>query len=321
MRWTKAEMSIISQYTRTMKSVKALCSELDSAGFMRTYKSVTRKVESMGWSRPTDVADIGILPKILIFDIETTPMPVWVWDFGKQYVPHTNIVKDKSGKQKFWYVLSWAAKWLYDENVLSDVLTPEEAVARDDKRILDSVWKLIDEADIVVAHNGDRFDIRKLNARFILNDMNPPSPYKSIDTLKIARKEFAFSSNKQDFLTKTFGLSEKLKTEFQLWIDCMNGDKERLAEMLKYNKRDVIGLEQLYLKLRPYIKNHPNLGILMDSNVCPSCGSKNLKPSDATYFTSSNEFPVYRCGGCHSPFIRSKSSIGSSPTELRSIAR
>ena len=101
----------------------------------------------------------------------------------------------------------------------------------------------------------------------------------------------------------------------------MNGDKERLAEMLKYNKGDVVGLEQLYLKLRPYIKNHPNLGVLMDSNVCPSCGSKNIKSSDATYFTSSNEFPVYRCGGCHSPFIRSKSSISPNSTELRSIAR
>ena len=320
MKWTKAEMSIISQYTRTMKSVKDICYELDNAGFMRTYKSVTRKIESMGWTRPTNVTDLSVLPKILMFDIETTPMPVWVWSFGKQYVPHTNIVKDAEGTQRFWYVLSWAAKWLYDDNTMSDVLTPEEAVGRDDKRIIESIWKLLDEADIVVAHNGDRFDIRKLNARFILNGMNPPSPYKSIDTLKIARKEFAFSSNKQDFLTKSFGVSEKLKTEFQLWIDCMDGNKERLAEMLKYNKRDVIGLEQVYLRLRPYIKNHPNLGILMDDNVCPSCGSKHLKVSDATYFTSSNEFPVYRCGGCHSPFIRSKTSISSNASELRSVA-
>jgi len=320
MKWTKAEISILSQYTRTVKSIKDICFELDNAGFMRTYKSVTRKIESMGWTRPTDLTDITVLPKILMFDIETTPMPVWVWSFGKQYVPHTNILKDNDGLQRFWYVLSWAAKWLYDDNTISDVLTPEEAVGRDDKRIMESIWKLLDEADIVVAHNGDRFDIRKLNARFILNGMNPPSPYKSIDTLKIARKEFAFSSNKQDFLTKTFGVSEKLKTEFQLWIDCMDGNKERLAEMLKYNKRDVIGLEQVYLKLRPYIRNHPNLGILMDDNVCPSCGSKNLKAANATYFTSSNEYPVFRCGGCHSPFIRSKTSLSSNATELRSIA-
>jgi len=194
-------------------------------------------------------------------------------------------------------------------------------LARDDSRVIKSIWELLDKADIVIAHNGDRFDIRKLNARFILNSMSPPSPYKSIDTLKIARKEFAFSSNKQDFLTKTFGLSEKLKTDFQLWLDCMNGDKEALGNMLSYNERDVVGLEQVYLKLRPYIKNHPNLGVLMDGNVCPSCGSKNLEPSDATYFTSSNEFPVYRCKSCHSPFIRSKTRISTDNTELRSVAR
>ena len=321
MKWTKAEIEILNQYTRTMKSVRDICSELDNAGFMRTYKSVTRKIESMGWTRPTDLSDLTVLPKILLFDIETTPMPVWVWDFGKQYVPPTNLVKDNDGNQKVWYVLSWAAKWLYDDNVISDIVSPEEAVSRDDSRVLSSIWKLLDEADIVIAHNGDRFDLRKLNARFILNDMAPPSPYKSIDTLKIARKEFAFSSNKQDFLTITFGLAEKLKTDFQLWLDCMNGNKEALGNMLNYNERDVVGLEQVYLKLRPYIKNHPNLGVLMDDNVCPTCGSKNIKASNATYFTSSNEFPVYRCGGCNSPFIRSKTSLGTNKTELRSVAR
>ena len=321
MKWTRAEIEILSQYTRTMKSVRDIYDDIIRAGFVRTYKSITRKIESMGWTRPTDLSDLTNLPKILLFDIETTPMPVWVWDFGKQYVPPTNLVRDDEGKQKVWYVLSWAAKWLYDENVLSDVVTPEEAVTRDDSRVLSSIWKLLDEADIVIAHNGDRFDLRKLNARFILNDMVPPSPYKSIDTLKIARKEFAFSSNKQDFLTKTFGLAEKLDTNFQLWVDCMSGDKDALGNMLRYNERDVIGLEQVYLKLRPYIKNHPNLGVLMDENVCPSCGSKNIQASDATYFTSSNEFPVYRCGSCKTPYIRSKTSIGANKTELRSVAR
>ena len=101
----------------------------------------------------------------------------------------------------------------------------------------------------------------------------------------------------------------------------MNGNKEALGNMLNYNERDVVGLEQVYLKLRPYIKNHPNLGVLMDDNVCPTCGSKNIKASNATYFTSSNEFPVYRCGGCNSPFIRSKTSLGTNKTELRSVAR
>ncbi len=321
MKWTKDEVEILSQYRRTMKSVQNICYDLDNAGFMRTYKAVTRKIESMGWKRPTDVTDLETLPRILLFDIETTPMPVWVWDFGKQYVPHTNLVRDDDGEQRAWYILSWAAKWLYDDSVSSDILTPKEARSRDDSRILKSVWEMLDLADIVIAHNGDRFDIRKLNARFISNDMLPPSPYKSIDTLKIARREFAFSSNKQDYLTKHFGLAEKLDTDFQLWVDCMNGDKEQLARMMDYNRRDVVGLEQVYLKLRPYIKNHPNVGVIMDSDVCPSCGSTSLVPSHATYFTSANEFISYRCNGCGTPYIRDKSKINVYGTDFRSIAK
>jgi hypothetical protein len=321
MKWSKEEIEILAQYKRTLKSIDNICYDLDNDGFMRTHKAVTRKIESMGWTRPTDVKDLSVLPKILLFDIETAPMPVWVWSFGKQYVPYTNLVKDESGEPREWYILSWAAKWLYDEEVMSDILTPEEAMGRSDARILKSVWELLDEADIVIAHNGDRFDIRKLNARFILNDMLPPSAYKSIDTLKVSRREFAFSSNKQDFLTKQFGVSEKLSTDFKLWLDCMNGDKEQLARMLKYNKRDVVGLEQVYLKLRPYIKNHPNIGVIMDSDTCPSCGSDKLESTNATYFTSSNEFLTYRCCNCGTPYIRDKSSISVKGTGLRSVAK
>ena len=144
------------------------------------------------------------LPKILLFDIETALMEVYVWGLYKQRIPHTNIIKDKDGNEKSWFVLSWAAKWLFDDNVQSDIVTPSESKSRNDKRILKSIWKLLDEAEIVIGHNLDRFDIRKLNARFIDHDNNPPSPFRSIDTLKVARKEFAFVSYKQDFLTKHF---------------------------------------------------------------------------------------------------------------------
>ena len=82
--------------------------------------------------------------------------------------------------------------------VVSDIVTPEETKTRDDKRVLQSIWKLLDEADIVIGHNGDRFDLRKLNARFIDNDINPPSPFRTIDTLKVARREFAFVSYTKD---------------------------------------------------------------------------------------------------------------------------
>jgi|TARA_R110001592_G_scaffold105134_4_gene295712 DNA polymerase elongation subunit (family B) len=261
------------------------------------------------------------LPKILLFDIETSPMEVYVWGLYKQFISHNNIIKDKNGNEKSWYVLSWAAKWLYDDDVMSDIVTPEETKERNDKRVLKSIWKLFDEADIVIAHNGDRFDIRKLNARFIEHEMNPPTPYKSIDTLKIARKEFAFVSYKQDYLTKHFKLNQKLSTEFQLWVDCINGNQERLDEMVEYNRHDVMGLEQVYLKLRPYIKNHPNLGVLMDMDVCPSCGCEFIDQTEANYFTGASRFTVYRCQGCKTPYIRHKQNSNYVKTNLRSVSK
>ena len=261
------------------------------------------------------------LPKILLFDIETALMEVYVWGLYKQRIPHTNIIKDKDGSEKSWFVLSWAAKWLFDDNVQSDIVTPSESKSRNDKRILKSIWKLLDEAEIVIGHNLDRFDIRKLNARFIDNDINPPSPFRSIDTLKVARKEFAFVSYKQDFLTKHFELENKLKTEFQLWVDCMQGDQARLDEMAKYNRHDVMGLEQVYLKLRPYIKNHPNLGVLVDMDVCPTCGCEYLDETDSVYFTTANKFPVYRCQGCKTPYIRGKKNVNQDDTNMRSVAK
>jgi DNA polymerase elongation subunit (family B) len=259
------------------------------------------------------------LPRILLFDIETAPMEVYVWGLYKQRIPHTNIIKDENGREKSWFVLSWAAKWLFDTRVQSDTVTPDEAVNRDDSRILKSIWTLLDQADIVIAHNGDRFDIRKLNARFIDNEMNPPSPYRSIDTLKVARKEFAFVSYKQDFLTKHFKLPQKLDTEFQLWIDCIHGDDSALKRMARYNRHDVMGLEAVYLKLRPFMKNHPNLGILMDADVCPNCGCSHMEETDSVYLTSAGKYPVFRCSGCKTPYIRKKRGIYS--TQYRSVAR
>tara|TARA_R100000306_G_scaffold52459_1_gene49307 strand:+ start:44 stop:937 length:894 start_codon:yes stop_codon:yes gene_type:complete len=254
------------------------------------------------------------LPKILLLDIETSLMKVYVWGLYKQRIPHQNIISD-------WYVLSWSAKWLYDDVVQSDVVTPEEAVIGEDKRVLNSIWKLLDEADIVIAHNGDRFDLRKLNWRFINKGIKPPTSSTTIDTLKVTRREFASPSYKLDFLTHNFKLQTKIKTSFQLWVDCMAGDKESLDKMVDYNMRDVDALEELYLRVRPYIKNHPNIGVLMDDDICPTCGSKHLQETNSVYLTSANKFPVYRCEKCETPYIRGKRNIGDYKTQMRSVSK
>ena len=309
MKWSKQEVKIVKQYENTIKSMSDIHNDLIAHGYDRTFKAVTRKIESMRLNKPFKKMNIANLPKILILDIETTPIAVWTWSLGNHYINPVNIIKDGNGKSIDWYVLSWSAKWWYDDKVMSDVVTPKEAKDRDDKRIMESVWKLLDEADIIIAHNGDRFDLRKLKARFIANAMIPPMPYKTIDTLKVARKEFAFSSNKQDYITKFLGLEEKLNTEFQLWVDCMNGDSAALKRMERYNRTDVVGLEEMYIKLRPYMKNHPNIAVMMDENVCSVCGGDSLTDTGKYYHTGASKYELFYCEGCMSPHIRGKNNM------------
>ena len=264
------------------------------------------------FTAPIDYTEYGF-PKILLFDVETSFYHFVGWGTYKQYIQHYQITKHQ-------YIISWAAKWLYDENVQSDVVTPKESKNRDDKRILKSIWKLLDEADIVIGHNGDRFDLRKLRWRFISEDMQPPSPFRVIDTLKIARREFFAPSYKQDFLTKYFHLQNKLETNFQLWKDCEAGISEKLEEMVEYNRHDVMGLEELYLKIRPYIHNHPNLGVLMDKDVCSTCGADDIIETNSEYITSANKCPVYRCNSCKTPYIRHKKNSNEDGTNIRSVS-
>ena len=232
------------------------------------------------------------MPRILVLDIETAPIKAYVWRLWKQDVYIDQIISD-------WFCLSWSAKFLDSDEVLSARLYGEEVLDECDFRIIKQLWNLLDEADIVIAHNGNSFDIPKIKARFAINGLPPTSFYQQIDTKVIAAKEFGFTSNKLDFLAQSFGLSKKLHTEFDLWARCMKGEDEALIEMETYNRHDVEVLESVYYKLRPYIKNHPNVTLYDDdaADRCPTCGGKHLTPNKF-YFTSVGKFQVYKCEDC-----------------------
>ena len=230
-----------------------------------------------------------ILPKILLFDIETAPMEVYVWNCQEQRIHISQIIKD-------WFILSWSAKWLFEPEIIHDTITPKEIKTGNDKRIVKHLWKMLDTADVILAHNLISFDRKKANTRFLKYGLGHPAPYQTIDTLQVARKEFKVSSNKLDYLCRFLGLDVKIHTGFDLWKDCLKGDKEALARMDKYCQNDVKILEELYLKLRPYIHSHPNVGLYMETDrpVCPNCGSKKLKWG-YTYRTLNNKFKAARC--------------------------
>ena len=250
-------------------------------------------------------------PKILLFDIETAPNLVYTWGLWDQNISLNQIVAPA-------YVICWAAKWLFGDTIMSDCLTEEEAQLEYDGRIMRSIWKLLDECDIVIAHNGDKFDLPWVNGRFLLHEMEPPSPYRSIDTLKAA-KRFYLTSRKLDYLGKEFVGYQKIKTDFDLWVGCMHGNQDSLNEMVRYNKQDVQLLEDVYLRFRPWIKSHPNMGLYYasDEERCSSCGSTALTDMGKMYYTDVNAYKAHRCE-CGA-IVRVRHS--SKTAELRGVAR
>lgn len=230
------------------------------------------------------------LPKILLFDIETSPMISYHFGHWNQNISLDQVIENP-------IMLTWSAKYLYDDNMISYKLTKEEALSRNDKRIVTALWKLINEADILVGHYSSGFDVPMMNTRFIINGLPPTLPKDNIDTKVIASKQFKFPSNKLDALAGYFGFEKKFKTDFMLWRKCMEGNEESLEEMRVYNAQDVRVLEEVYMKLRPFIKGHPNVGMYLESedSVCPNCGNNHMHIENKAYYTPTGRYTVYRC--------------------------
>lgn len=235
-------------------------------------------------------------PKVLIFDIETKPLLGYVWRIWEQNLSLNQIKTD-------WSVLSWSAKWLDDppSKMMYEDLRKSTSID-DDKRLLKSIWKLLDEADVVITQNGNSFDIKKLNARFILNGMKPPSSYKRIDTKLLAQKHFSFTSNKLEYMTEKLNKKyKKLKHTkfpgFEMWTECMKGNQSAWKEMEKYNKYDVLALEELYKIMIPWDQSI-NFNLYHDSadHIC-TCGSDDLVRNGYAY-TASGKFQRYKCNEC-----------------------
>lgn len=243
-------------------------------------------------------------PKVLVFDIETSPVLAYVWNLFDQNIALNQIHDD-------WQVLSWSAKWLGDPP--NKIMYMDRRKSNNDKAILKGIWNLLNEADIVVTQNGIRFDQKKLNARFVLNGLKPPSSYKHIDTLKLAKKHFAFTSNKLEYLTnKLCKKYKKLKHDkysgFELWKQCLSGNLDAWKEMERYNKWDVLSLEELYYKLIAW-DNNVSFNIYREDNktLC-NCGS-NKFAKNGFFYSSVGRYQRYRCSGCGAEFRDNKNEL------------
>jgi hypothetical protein len=233
------------------------------------------------------------MSKVLIIDIELAPKISYVWRFFKENISPKQVLKHG-------HIMSFAAKWLGDGEIFY-----QENRKEDDRLIVSRLCELLDQADFAVAHNGAGFDFPQIHGRALVHGLKPPSPYKVIDTYKIAKKEFGFPSNSLEYLTGALGCNTKKGSHgkfpgFVLWAECLKGNEEAWAELKEYNILDVIALEELYLKLRPWSTNHPNLAIYAENTekpVCPKCGGTHLQYRGYAY-TSTGKYHRLQCMSC-----------------------
>lgn len=263
-------------------------------GYLFSLRRCDNILEGLEYIEMDETPKLKHTANILIVDIETSPTLAYVWGLWKQNVGLNQIMEDS-------FIISYACKWLLEKEVHSSALTTQEAILQDDSRLLEELWALLNSADVVIAHNASGFDIPKINTRFIYHGLMPTKSYQVIDTLEVCRKNFRFTSNKLDYVTQYLGLSGKTEHQgFEMWTKCIQGNVEALEEMERYNRNDVVILENLFMLLQPWIKNGPNMGLYTyneELKTCPACGSSDVH-EDGYYMTQVSKYPEYRCDSC-----------------------
>ena len=213
-------------------------------------------------------------PKLILADIETAPILMTSWSMRSPQASAVWVERDT-------FILMFSYRWAHERTVKTVCLPDFPRYKRnkyDDKDLCGVLHRLLDEADMVCAHNGDSFDIKKINSRLIVNGFGPPSPYKTIDTLKIARSVFKFDSNKLDNIGRYLGEGRKIpNTGAALWRGCVEGDEKSWRIMRRYGKQDTALLASAYDRLKPWAKNHPDMRLYGGGGGCPTCKSDRVQ--------------------------------------------
>lgn len=226
--------------------------------------------------------------KILLLDIETSPMTALVFGLWDQNINFKNIITEGT-------VLCWSAKWYGEKEMMFDSI--HKSKPRD---MVKGIHALLDQADATITYNGINFDHKHLNSQFLLHKLKPPSPYKTIDLLRTIRGRFKFPSNKLDYVTRRLKIGSKTDHEgMELWKKCMAGNRAAWRTMEKYNRNDVLIMEETYKKVLPWIKNHPNMNHFSDEPCCTSCGSLSIQKRGRG-INATGAYQKYQCMTCGS---------------------
>lgn len=239
-------------------------------------------------------------PKVVIFDVETAPMITASFSLYPESIGHNNIIED-------WFMICAAWKELGKKKVESIAIKKRGK----DKDVVSVLRDALADADILIAHNGAKFDIKKLNTRLIYHRLPPMPRIPMVDTLKEVRKVASHSSNRLDYLGQVLGVGKKQETSHGLWLRAMSGNKEAIAEMVRYNIQDVILNEKVYNILRPYMDTHPHMGVLSGGGRlnCPKCASDNVVHWGGHVSATGVYKKKMKCNNCYGYFHVAQSVI------------
>lgn len=244
--------------------------------------------------------------KILFLDLETSPNLAYVWGLWDQRVGINQLVESTE-------VICFGARWYGEKKV-----TFRSVHHHGKEEMLKEMHRLLDEADVLVGWNSQSFDSKHMKREFLEAGMLPPSPYKELDLMRVVKSQFKFPSNKLDYVSQKLGVGAKVKhSGFDLWLACMAGNRKAWAEMKEYQLQDVNLLVDLYEKLKPWIKNHPDTALYNNvADGCVVCASTNLQ-SRGVARTLTAEYRRYQCMDC-GKWMRGAKSVSEGSTR-RSI--
>jgi hemin uptake protein HemP len=233
-------------------------------------------------------------PKVVLWDIENSQNLAAVFQLKhNDYINAENIFRERFIICAAWKELGKPK--VHSASVLDDAKR-FKADPYDDRYVVTKLHEVLSGADVIIAHNGDEFDLKMTKGRMLAHGLAPLPPITSIDTLKVARTQFLLNANNLDYLGRLLKVGKKRKTSPGLWLRVLRGDRAAIREMVAYNKEDVILLEDVFLKLQPYCPNHFN-NELTGGTGCPRCGSDRFQ-SRGVHRAISRTYQRFQCQAC-----------------------
>jgi DNA polymerase elongation subunit (family B) len=233
----------------------------------------------------------------MFWDIEISKAIVMVFPpYYDTFIQHTSVIQEA-------FII--CASWKFSDEPSDKIYTAAIKAKGKDKPVVEALLEAIKSADILVHHNGDKFDLPFLNFRTAYYGLDPISNIKTVDTYKVS-KQFKFGYNKLDYLTNLFFNKGKIDVSSGITEEITMGNLKRLDEMIAYNRQDVFILENLYYKLLPYMKSHPHVGAIIGRDrkaSCPKCGSNNYKLNGTRFTAAGIQKQECQCKDCKSYFL------------------